>query len=58
MRAPYILVYSRTTLEQYSEACMAQYKCHGRIMPIAVWLAVKDINIEMHETLDSITTYH
>ena len=26
-------------------------------MPIAAWLAVKDINTEMHETLDSITTY-
>ena len=26
-------------------------------MPMAVWLAVKDINTEMHETLDSITTY-
>ena len=26
-------------------------------MPIAVWLAVKDINTEIHETLDSITTY-
>ena len=26
-------------------------------MAIAVWLAVKDINTEMHETLDSITTY-
>ena len=27
------------------------------MMPIAAWLAVKDINTEMHETLDSITTY-
>ena len=27
------------------------------MMPIAVWLAVKDINTEMHEPLDSITTY-
>ena len=26
-------------------------------MPIAIWLAVNDINTEMHETLDSITTY-
>ena len=27
------------------------------MMPIAAWLAVKDINTEMHKTLDSITTY-
>ena len=27
------------------------------MMPIAAWLAVKDVNTEMYETLDSITTY-
>ena len=27
------------------------------VTAIAIWLAVKDINTEMHETLDSITTY-
>ena len=27
------------------------------MIPIAAWLAVRDINTKMHETLDSITTY-